>query len=83
MSLTAAHDRHLSIDADGLECSARSASRPPTAARFGRWFRETGWRHVVGVFALFFALFPVWFVVIAAFSESVVAEQPDAVAGIA
>jgi arabinogalactan oligomer/maltooligosaccharide transport system permease protein len=36
----------------------------------GRWFRETGWRHVVGVVALVFALFPVWFVVIAAFSES-------------
>ena len=37
---------------------------------FGRWFRETGWRHIVGVLALLFALFPVWFVVIAAFSES-------------
>jgi len=35
-----------------------------------RWTREIGWRHVVGVLALFFALFPVWFVVIAAFSES-------------
>jgi arabinogalactan oligomer / maltooligosaccharide transport system permease protein len=37
---------------------------------FGRWFRETGWRHIVGVLALLFALFPVWYVVIAAFSES-------------
>ena len=37
---------------------------------FGRWFRETGWRHIVGVLALLFALFPVWFVLIAAFSES-------------
>ena len=26
---------------------------------FGRWFRETGWRHVVGLVALAFALFPV------------------------
>ncbi len=37
---------------------------------FGRWFRETGWRHIVGVLALLFALFPVWFVLLAAFSES-------------
>jgi arabinogalactan oligomer / maltooligosaccharide transport system permease protein len=37
---------------------------------FGRWFSETGWRHVVGVLALVFALFPVWFVVLAAFSDS-------------
>jgi arabinogalactan oligomer / maltooligosaccharide transport system permease protein len=37
---------------------------------FGRWFRETGWRHIVGVLALLFALFPVWFVVLAAFAES-------------
>ena len=37
---------------------------------FGRWSREFAWRHVVGVAALLFALFPVWFVVIAAFSDS-------------
>lgn len=30
---------------------------------------STWWRHVVGVGALVFALFPVWFVLIAAFSE--------------
>jgi arabinogalactan oligomer/maltooligosaccharide transport system permease protein len=39
----------------------------------GRWrrrFAATGWRHVVGVLVLFFALFPVWFVLIAAFSET-------------
>jgi arabinogalactan oligomer / maltooligosaccharide transport system permease protein len=35
-----------------------------------RWFSETGWRHVVGVAALIFALFPVWFVFLAAFSDS-------------
>lgn len=34
-----------------------------------RWFARTGWRHVVGIAMLFFALFPVWFVLIAAFSE--------------
>ena len=35
-----------------------------------RAFSQTGWRHVVGVAALVFALFPVWFVVLAAFSDS-------------
>ena len=35
-----------------------------------RWFAATGWRHVVAIAALLFALFPVWIVVIGAFSES-------------
>ncbi len=43
---------------------------PQRRRSFGRWFQETGWRHVVGVLALIFALFPVWFVVLAAFSPS-------------
>ncbi|MBO3724230.1 sugar ABC transporter permease [Actinomyces bowdenii] len=30
---------------------------------FGRWFREIGWRHVVGIIALAFAAFPVLYVV--------------------
>lgn len=42
--------------------------RIPGRAR--RWFVATGWRHLVGILMLFFALFPVWFVLIAAFSES-------------
>lgn len=45
-----------------------SPQRIPGRGR--RWFVATGWRHIVGVVMLFFALFPVWFVVIAAFSES-------------
>ena len=35
-----------------------------------RWFVATGWRHGVGIAMLVFALFPVWFVVLAAFSKS-------------
>ena len=35
-----------------------------------RWFVATGWRHGVGIVMLFFALFPVWFVLIAAFSDT-------------
>ena len=30
---------------------------------FGRWFRATGWRHVVGVVMVLFALFPIVFVI--------------------
>ena len=36
----------------------------------GLWFSQIGWRHLVGVLALVFALFPVWFVFLAAFSNS-------------
>ncbi|NNF55722.1 MAG: sugar ABC transporter permease [Acidimicrobiales bacterium] len=38
---------------------------PATVARqpFGKWFRQVGWRHLVGVAALFFALFPVLFII--------------------
>jgi arabinogalactan oligomer/maltooligosaccharide transport system permease protein len=38
--------------------------RRPRSALGSMW-----WRHVIGVLALLFALFPVWFVLIAAFSE--------------
>lgn len=31
--------------------------------KFGRWFRETGWRHVAGVIVVLFALFPIVFVI--------------------
>jgi arabinogalactan oligomer / maltooligosaccharide transport system permease protein len=34
-----------------------------------RWFRATGWRHLVGVAALIFALFPIVFVISASFNE--------------
>lgn len=34
-----------------------------------RWFRITGWRHLLGVFALVFALFPIVFVVSASFNR--------------
>jgi arabinogalactan oligomer / maltooligosaccharide transport system permease protein len=34
----------------------------------GGWFRQVGWRHLIGVLALFFAIFPVLFLVSAAFN---------------
>jgi arabinogalactan oligomer/maltooligosaccharide transport system permease protein len=48
--------------------SELTANEPP--GRWRRRFAATGWRHVVGILVLFFALFPVWFVLIAAFSET-------------
>lgn len=43
----------------------------PKAARrsFGKWFGVLGWRHLIAVVALVFALFPVLWVVSAAFTE--------------
>jgi len=36
---------------------------PPQRKRpFGRWFTETGWRHLVGIVAGIFAIFPILFV---------------------
>ena len=36
---------------------------------FGRWFAEIGWRHVVGVLAILFAVFPILFVLSASLDE--------------
>jgi arabinogalactan oligomer / maltooligosaccharide transport system permease protein len=46
---------------------------PASAPRYlgsakGSWFRQVGWRHIVGLIALFFALFPILFVLSAAFN---------------
>lgn len=43
------------------------AERPRTRARGrGRWFTRVGWRHLVGVSAVVFSLFPIMFVLSAA-----------------
>jgi arabinogalactan oligomer/maltooligosaccharide transport system permease protein len=41
-----------------------------TKRSFGGWFANTGWRHVVAVVMLVFALFPVYWVVIGSFDKS-------------
>ncbi|GAA1061606.1 sugar ABC transporter permease [Agromyces bracchium] len=43
-----------------LERSAVPVKRP---FRFGKWFKATGWRHLVGIVVVAFALFPVVFVI--------------------
>lgn len=67
---------------DDLDRSGRSdpsASEPPTRPpdrggrsrqSFGSWFRDTGWRHVIGIIVLFIALFPIWVIVTAAFAKT-------------
>lgn len=37
---------------------------------FHRWFAELGWRHIVGVLAVAFAVFPIMFVISASLNES-------------
>ena len=43
----------------------RSASRQPRLSG-ARWWREVGWRHVVGLLAVVFAVFPILYIVSAA-----------------
>src|SRR5699024_7914254 len=51
-----------------------STTAPQQGARrrmpFHRWFAELGWRHIVGVLAIAFAVFPIMFVVSASLNES-------------
>ena len=55
---------------------AATATGTPTAIgmrrpfRFGRWFRATGWRHVVGVIMSIFAIFPLLYVLSASLNPS-------------
>jgi arabinogalactan oligomer/maltooligosaccharide transport system permease protein len=42
---------------------------------FRAWFRQTGWRHIFAIFALFFALFPIVWVVSAAFGDGNLSSQ--------
>jgi len=41
-----------------------------TKRGFGGWFTNTGWRHLVALFFLVFALFPVYWVVVGSFDKS-------------
>lgn len=54
-----------------------AASAPPP--RGMRWFRDLGWRYLVGVLGVLFALFPVYFVVTAAISPSSTLQGADLV----
>lgn len=43
-------------------------ARPKARSPRGRWWREVGWRHGIGVVAVFWALFPISYMVSAAFN---------------
>lgn len=48
----------------------RAGSRPGRRRRTaGRWFADTGWRHVVGVVLVVYAVFPIVYVVSASLSD--------------
>ncbi|MCU1546508.1 MAG: sugar transporter permease [Homoserinimonas sp.] len=48
--------------------TASTGNSPSTRRpfRFGRWFRATGWRHIVGVIMVIFSVFPLLYVLSAA-----------------
>ena len=52
--------------------SSTTASRAEARHRMpaGRWFAEIGWRHIVGVLAVVFAIFPILFVLSASVNPS-------------
>lgn len=53
-------------DAPPAETGGRGRRRDPAPKvkmPFGRWFREIGWRHLVGVLAVIWALFPVSYLI--------------------
>ncbi|MRX43276.1 sugar ABC transporter permease [Agromyces kandeliae] len=51
------------VRAGGDPALARRAAGPKRPFRFGKWFAATGWRHLVGLVVVAFALFPVVFVI--------------------
>jgi arabinogalactan oligomer / maltooligosaccharide transport system permease protein len=67
---------HASAGADGLALDlpraqgrAGAVGRDPLP-RGGRWMRQLGWRYLVGVLGIVFAMFPVYFVLVASLSPS-------------
>jgi arabinogalactan oligomer/maltooligosaccharide transport system permease protein len=52
--------RGLDAEADRTPPHAAGPRRP---FNFGRWFKATGWRHLVGIVVVAFALFPIVFVI--------------------
>jgi arabinogalactan oligomer / maltooligosaccharide transport system permease protein len=55
--------------------TTKSGGRSGTHRSPLRWFTDTGWRHVVGLAAVAFAVFPVLWVISAAFSDGNLSSQ--------
>ena len=58
----------MSSRAESLSTS-RTAEVVENKMPFARWFRELGWRHLVGLLGILFALYPVAWIVSAAFNS--------------
>jgi arabinogalactan oligomer/maltooligosaccharide transport system permease protein len=61
----------LSVTAAELEYTPHGTGTPPVVklgSAKGSWFRQVGWRHIIGIIALCFAIFPILFVISAAFN---------------
>jgi arabinogalactan oligomer/maltooligosaccharide transport system permease protein len=54
---------------------ARTETRSGTHRNFARWFFDTGWRHLFAIGAVLFAIFPLLWVVSAAFSSGSLSSQ--------
>src|SRR5690606_3398278 len=48
--------------ARGAELMTATTSSPVRRRTFGKWFADTGWRHLVAVVVSIFALFPLLYV---------------------
>lgn len=66
MSATTLHAQEDTPGGTGLSGTHRSA---------GRWFFDTGWRHVIAVLAVLFAAFPLVWIISAAFSDGSLSSQ--------
>jgi arabinogalactan oligomer/maltooligosaccharide transport system permease protein len=60
--MTAA-DESLTIPAGRADTDAATRAAQMNKRPFGRWFRELGWRHLVGIAAIAFAVFPVVWII--------------------
>jgi arabinogalactan oligomer/maltooligosaccharide transport system permease protein len=50
--------------------SERTYTHPKRPFRFSRWVRDTGWRHVIAIVAVVFAVFPLLYVVSASLNPA-------------
>ena len=53
---------------------SRGRPKPPRTNKMGfsRWFAEIGWRHLIGVLAVLWALFPVSYILSASLNLSLI-----------
>jgi arabinogalactan oligomer / maltooligosaccharide transport system permease protein len=61
-------DNALLVDLAENELPAQESAVVRLGSSKGSWFRQVGWRHLVGLVGLVFAIFPILFLVSAAFN---------------